>query len=292
MARPTTTRAAWPVRRGRPAGTLALVAAVALVAAGCSSGTGSSPTSTSGASGTPGATASADLTGSLQVFAAASLQGAFDELTQQFAAAHPGVTVKPVDYDGSSTLATQLTGGAKADVFAAADTKTMQTVVDAGLVQGDPTVFTTNSLQIAVAPGNPKGVHSLADLAKLSEDGGKVVVCAPEVPCGNATKTALGAAGVTLEPASQEQNVTAVLTKVVAGEADAGLVYRTDVQSAAGKVDGVDFPEAAQAVNHYPIAELADGARSGDAVTAAAFVQYVLGPDGQAVLQQLGFVAP
>jgi len=289
MARGTTTRAAGAHRR-RLVGTLTAVAAVALVAAGCSSGGGSSPTSTVGS--TAGSTASADLTGSLQVFAAASLKGAFDELTQQFAAAHPGVTVKPVDYDGSSTLATQLTGGAKADVFAAADTKTMQTVVDAGLVQGDPTVFTTNSLQIAVAPGNPKNVHSLADLAKLSQDGGKVVVCAPEVPCGNATKTALDAAGVTLKPASQEQNVTAVLTKVVAGEADAGLVYRTDVQSAAGKVDGVDFPEAAQAVNHYPIAELADGARSGDEATAAAFVQYVLGPDGQAVLTQLGFVAP
>ncbi|MDM7854097.1 molybdate ABC transporter substrate-binding protein [Cellulomonas alba] len=273
--------------RGRLLGALAATVAVALLAAGCSSGSGST-----GAAGSTTAGASADLTGSLDVFAAASLKGAFDELAQRFGAAHPGVTVKPVDYDGSSTLATQLTGGAKADVFAAADTTTMQTVVDAGLTQGDPTVFTTNSLQIAVAPGNPKNVHSLADLATLSTDGGKVVICAPEVPCGNATTTALDAAGVTLQPASQEQNVTAVLTKVVAGEADAGLVYRTDVQSAAGKVDGVDFPEAAQAINHYPIAELAAGTRSGDDATAAAFVRYVLGPDGQAVLKERGFVAP
>lgn len=277
--------------QGRLVGALAAAAAV-LLAAACSSGSGSAPGS---AAGTPAATtagASTDLTGSLQVFAAASLQGAFDELTQRFAAAHPGVTVQPVDYDGSSTLATQLTGGAKADVFAAADTTTMQTVVDAGLVQGQPTVFTTNSLQIAVAPGNPQHVRSLADLARLSAHGGMVVVCAPEVPCGHASRTALDAAGVTLRPASQEQNVAAVLTKVEAGEADAGLVYRTDVQGSGGRVDGVDFAESAQAINHYPIAALAAGARSGDEATAAAFVRYVLGPDGQAVLARRGFVAP
>jgi molybdate transport system substrate-binding protein len=267
----------------RVLGALAATAAV-LLAAGCSSGTA--------APEGPASTPTGEPTGSLQVFAAASLKGAFDELTRQFAAAHPGVTVKPVDYDGSSTLATQLTGGARADVFAAADTTTMRTVVDAGLVRGEPTVFTTNSLQIAVAPGNPRGVHSLADLARLSADGGTVVTCAPQVPCGRAATTALDAAGVALKPASQEQNVTAVLTKVAAGEADAGLVYRTDVQGSGGKVDGVDFPEAAHAVNRYPIAQLAAGTGAGDAATAAAFVRYVLGPDGQAVLGRLGFVAP
>jgi molybdate transport system substrate-binding protein len=279
-------------RNARRIATLTTAAAVVLVAAGCGSSGGSSPTSTVGAADTPAATSTTDLTGTLQVFAAASLKGAFDQLAEQFGAAHPDVDVKPISYDGSSTLVTQLVGGAKADVFASADTKNMQKVVDAGLVQGDPTVFTTNTLQIAVAPGNPKNIHSLADLATLSNDGGKVVICAPEVPCGNASQTALTAAGVTLKPASQEQNVTAVLTKVQAGEADAGLVYRTDVQGAGGKVDGVDFPESAQAVNQYPIAELVAGSRSGDDATAAAFVQYVLGPDGQAVLTKLGFVAP
>jgi molybdate transport system substrate-binding protein len=265
--------------------------AVALLAAGCSSTATGSGTTSSPRHET--ASASVDpLKGSLTVFAAASLKGAFDQLTQQFAAAHPGVSVKPVDYDGSSTLATQLAGGAKADVFAAADTTTMQTVVDARLTERDPTVFTTNSLQIAVAPGDPKHVASLPDLAALARNGGKVVLCAPEVPCGHASQTALKAAGVTLTPASQEQNVTAVLTKVEAGEADAGLVYRTDVLGSGGKVDGVDFPQASQAVNRYPIAELGSSSRSGDDATAAAFVQYVLGSDGQAVLTKLGFVAP
>ncbi len=229
------------------------------------------------------------LSGELTVFAAASLQGAFDRLTAEFAAQNPGVTVHPTTYDGSSTLATQLVGGASADVFASADLATMSTVADAGLAADGPTVFTTNTLEIVVAPGNPRDVTSLADLATLSTSGGKVVVCAAQVPCGAASRTVLDGAGLTLEPVSEEQNVKAVLTKVQTGDADAGLVYRTDVLAAGGTVQGIEVPEAAGAVNEYPIAVLG-GARSPR--VAQAFVDYVLSSAGRRVLDDLGFTAP
>lgn len=224
------------------------------------------------------------LSGELTVFAAASLQGAFDALGEEFAAQHPGVTVHPTTYDGSATLATQLVGGATADVFASADLGTMSTVTDAGLADGTPTVFTTNSLEIAVAPGNPLGIETLADLAALSTSGGKVVLCATEVPCGAAAHRVLD--GLTLTPVSEEQNVKAVLTKVQTGDADAGLVYRTDVLAAGGTVEGVELPEAAEAVNEYPVVVLDDEA------VAQAFVDLVLSADGQRILADLGFTAP
>lgn len=222
--------------------------------------------------------------GELTVFAAASLQGAFDALGEEFSAQHPGVTVHPTTYDGSSTLATQLVGGASADVFASADLTTMRTVTDEGLADGTPTVFTTNSLEIVVAPGNPLGIDSLADLAALSTSGGKVVLCAAGVPCGAAASTVLD--GLTLTPVSEEQNVKAVLTKVQTGDADAGLVYRTDVLAADGAVEGVAFPEAATAVNEYAVVVLEDS------VVARAFVDLLLSAEGQRVLSGLGFTAP
>lgn len=268
--------------------TAALALAALLALAGCSS----SDDDATGAS--PSATASDSLTGDLTIFAAASLQPAFDELTASFAVDHPGVTVNPVTYDGSSTLATQLVEGGNADVFASADEKNMQPVVDATLVDGAPTIFTTNTLQIVVAPGNPKKIDSLADLAALAGDGGTVVLCAPEVPCGSASQQVLAAAKVELKPASQEQNVSAVLTKVTSGEADAGLVYRTDVLRAGDSVEGVDFTEAAGVVNKYPIAALDDDARADghEAATAQAFVDLVLSDEGQKVLADKGFTAP
>jgi len=263
---------------------------VALVAlAGCSSGTPEAASTS-----TTAATEAVDeLTGTLTIFAAASLTAAFDELAAEFESAHPGVDVRAVTYDGSSTLATQLVEGARADVFASADEKNMATVVDAGLVDGAPTVFTTNSLQIAVPAGNPQDVTSLADLATLASSGGRVVLCAAQVPCGAASQKVLAAAGVTLTPASEEQNVTAVLTKVAAGEADAGLVYRTDVLVAGDDVEGVDVDEAAGAVNRYPVAVLGPDTRaSADPAVAQAFVDLVLSDAGQKVLADLGFVAP
>jgi molybdate transport system substrate-binding protein len=274
-------------RRGRRAVVGAVVALVAL--AGCSSGTPEAASKS-----TTAATEAADeLTGTLTVFAAASLTAAFDELVAELESAHPGVDVRAVTYDGSSTLATQLVEGARADVFASADEKNMATVVDAGLVDGAPTVFTTNSLQIVVPAGNPQDVASLADLATLASSGGRVVLCAAQVPCGAASQKVIAAAGLTLTPASEEQNVTAVLTKVAAGEADAGLVYRTDVLVAGDDVEGVDVDEAAGAVNRYPVAVLGPDTRaSADPAVAQAFVDLVLSDAGQKVLADLGFVAP
>jgi len=269
--------------------TTGLALAAVLLLGGCSSSDDAS------LDGTPSTSASSDaLTGGLTVFAAASLQPAFDELTATFANDHPGVKVDPVTYDGSSTLATQLVGGGNADVFASADEKNMTTVVDAKLVAGDPTVFTTNTLEIVVAPANPKKITSLADLATVASDGGAVVICAEEVPCGAASKQVLDAAGVALKPSSQEQNVTAVLTKVESGEADAGLVYKTDVLRAGDSVEGVEFAEAAKVVNPYPIAVLGDDTRASghDAATAQAFVDLVLSDEGRKVLESKGFAAP
>jgi molybdate transport system substrate-binding protein len=219
----------------------------------------------------------------LTIFAAASLKKTFDQLKATFQQQNPGVQVKDVDYDGSNTLATQLLNGAGADVFASADEANMDKVKS--LITGRVD-FATNVLVIAVAPGNPKHIAGLADLAK---SGITTVICAPAVPCGAASQKALKKAGVDLKPASEEQNVTAVLTKVSSGDADAGLVYTTDVKGAGGKVDAVDFPESSAAVNTYPIAALSG---SKNAAVAAAFIALVTGPDGQQVLATAGFGKP
>lgn len=225
------------------------------------------------------------LEGELTIFAAASLTAAFDALAAEFEAEHPGVDVLPISYDGSSVLATQLIEGAQADVFASADEKNLAKVTDAGLA-GPGEAFATNVLQIAVVPGNPEGIEDLAD---LTDPALVVVMCAAQVPCGTASHTLLDAAGVTVTPASEEQNVTAVLSKVRAGEADAGLVYTTDVLAAAGAVDGIEIDGADAATNVYPIATLT-GSRNPEA--AQAFVDFVLSDAGQKVLADLGFGAP
>jgi molybdate transport system substrate-binding protein len=240
--------------------------------------------SDTGAGATGSATGSGPaLSGTLTVFAAASLKKTFDQLKTTFQQQNPGVRVKDIDYDGSNTLVTQLKNGAGADVFASADEATMDKVAD--LITGRVD-FVTNTLQIAVAPGNPKNITGLADLAK---SGITTVICAPAVPCGAASQRALAKAGVDLKPASEEQNVTAVLTKVSSGDADAGLVYQTDVKGAGGKVAGVDFPEASAAVNTYPIAALK---ASKNPAAAAAFVALVTGPEGQQVFAAAGFGKP
>ncbi|WP_414843692.1 molybdate ABC transporter substrate-binding protein [Microbacterium sp. Root180] len=225
-----------------------------------------------------------ELTGELTIFAAASLGTAFDELATQFEARHPQLEVLPISYDGSSTLATQLIEGAPADVFASADEDNMQRVVDAGLASA-PELFASNTLVIAVPAGNPGGVESIED---LGEDGLTVVLCAPEVPCGAASRTLLADNGVTVSPASLEQNVTAVLTKVAAGEADAGLVYATDVLGR-DDVEPVEAAGAGEVVNRYPIAALAE---AGNPAAAAAFVEFVLSEKGRAVLEGFGFGPP
>ena len=275
------------MRPTRRAGALVAAGALALTACG-GAGSAAGPGPVTGEEGATDVRADA-LTGELTIFAAASLQGAFDELAAIFAERHPGVMVAPIVYDGSSTLATQLVEGAGADVVATADERTMATVVTAGLVAGEPAIVATNTLRIAVAPDNPHGVTGLADVAALLAAGGRVAVCAPEVPCGTATAAVLGAAGLSLTGASEEQNVSAVLTKVVAGEADAGLVYATDVARVAGGVRGVEFPEAALAVNSYPVAVLADAPAPDPA---HAFVELVLSEEGAAVFAAHGFGAP
>lgn len=258
-------------------GALAIVAAGLLLAAGCSPATG--PT------GSAGASQSASPSQALTVFAAASLKGTFTELGQRFEASHPGTTVR-FSFGGSSDLATQLIEGAAADVFASADPANMAKVTAEKLVAGEPVRFATNTLQVAVPPGNPAQIASFADLGR---NGVKVVVCAPQVPCGSATKRVEAATGVELRPVSEENSVTDVLNKVTSGEADAGVVYRTDVAAAGDRVLGVAFPEASRAVNVYPIAVLSG---SDNQTLAREFVDLVTGDQGQRVLADAGFGQP
>jgi molybdate transport system substrate-binding protein len=220
----------------------------------------------------------------LTVFAAASLTGAFEEIGEQFEAAHEGVEVE-LSFAGSSDLVAQIQQGAPADVFASADEANMEKLT-ADELAADPEPFATNTLQIAVPPGNPAGVGSLQDLTR---PGLNLVVCAPEVPCGAAAEQVAAGAGVTLAPVSEEQSVTDVLNKVRSGEADAGLVYVTDVEAAGDSVEGVELPEAADVVNVYPIAALTG---SDEADLAAELVDFVLAEDGRTVLEELGFGLP
>lgn len=219
----------------------------------------------------------------LVVFAAASLQSVFTDIGQQFERDHPGVAVE-FEFAGSSDLVTQLTQGARADVFAAADTRSMERAAQAGLLAGDPVNFASNTLTIVVAPGNPHRINGLADLA---QSGVTVVTCAPQVPCGAATDRLEDAAGVSLEPVSEESSVTDVLNKVAGGQADAGLVYVTDARQAGDKVTEVPVAEAASAVNTYPIAALQDSPE-----LAQEFVDAVTGEMGQKVLAEAGFGRP
>lgn len=218
----------------------------------------------------------------VRVYAAASLKQAFTEIGKTFEEKNPGVKVE-FNFAGSSDLATQLKQGAPADVFASADPANMKKVADDGLLAGNPTVFASNILQIAVQPKNPARINSLAELAG---SGVKVVICAPQVPCGSAAQKVLRAANVTLKPASEESSVTDVLNKVVTGEADAGLVYHSDVKGAAGKVEGIDFEQSSSAVNQYPIAVLRSSEQSD---LADAFIGAVAGPRGQSALGHAGF---
>ena len=223
--------------------------------------------------------------GEVVVFAAASLTDAFTELGDAFAASNPGSTVT-FNFAGSSALATQITEGAPADVFASADLATMATLIETGATTGDPVVFATNRAAIVVAAGNPSGVTGVADLA---DDDLVVVQCAPEVPCGRYAAQVLATAGVAVTPKSLEENVRAVVSKVTLGEADAGIVYVTDVAAAGPEVEGVEIPADVNVVAEYPIAVTA-GAPNPDG--ARAFVDFVLGDRGQQILASYGFLAP
>jgi molybdate transport system substrate-binding protein len=220
----------------------------------------------------------------LTVYAAASLSSSFEQLGASFEESH-GVEVE-LNLAGSSDLVAQIQSGAPADVFASADEPTMDKLTAAGLNGSEPELFATNTLEIATPPDNPAGVRSFRDLADPEIN---LVVCAPEVPCGAAAQAAADAAGVDLQPASEEQSVTDVLGKVMSGEADAGLVYVTDVVVAGDGVLGVPFPESGAVVNSYPIATVAD---TENADLAQEFVDLVLSEEGHGVLAEAGFGRP
>jgi len=261
-------------------GTVAAVAALAL-AAGCGGNSGNDAGSGSGSS--PSA-ASGGVTGTVTVFAAASLTESFTTLGKQFEAAHPGTTVK-FNFGASSSLAENINQGAPADVFASASAKNMKQVVDAGGA-GDSKTFANNVMQIAVPPDNPANVAQVTDLANPKI---KVALCQPEVPCGTVAQEVFKKADVTVKPVTQGADVKAVLTTVQLGEVDAGMVYKTDVQAAGTKVKGIEIPADQNASTSYPIAALS---KAPNAAGASAFVDYVLSPDGEKVLEQAGFAAP
>jgi molybdate transport system substrate-binding protein len=267
------------MRSPRAMRTAVLFAALAACLAGCTGGADRGPAAD------PAPTdAGSELSGDLTVYAAASLHDAFDELAATFEQRHPSVDVRPITYDGSSSLATQIIEGAPVDVFASADEKNIQRVVDAHLA-ADAEVFASNTLVLIVPRGNPAGVDALGDLADPDL---VVVLCAVEVPCGQASTTLLSAAGVEAGVDSYEQNVTAVLTKVAAGEADAGLVYVTDA-AATDAVETIEVDGADSVVNRYPIVALSEAANP---PAADAFVEFVLGDNGREALARLGFWAP
>ena len=237
------------------------------------------------ACGSDGAAVDDTTPADVTVFAAASLTAAFTELGDAFMSANPGAEVT-FSFAGSSELVAQLREGAPADVFASADLSNMAALADADLVDGEPEVFATNVAEIIVEAGNPRGITGVADLA----DGDLVVVqCAPEVPCGAYAEQVLANADVAVTPSSLEQNVKAVATKVLLGEADAGIVYRTDVLAAGDDADGVTIPDDVNVVAEYPIGLLADAS---DPVGGRSFIDFVLSATGQQILADNGFGPP
>ena len=249
----------------------AALAVAALVLAACGGGEDNSGGSSSAASASE-----------IKVFAAASLTGAFTKLGEDYSAANGGTKVT-FNFAGSQALATQVQQAAPADVFASADIPNMDKVKD---LVGTPQNFASNLLQIVVEKGNPKGVKGLDDLANPDL---KVVLAAPDVPAGKYAQQALEKADVTVKPVSQEDNVKAVVTKVSLGEADAGIVYVTDVTAGGDKVEGVDIPEELNVVATYPIATV-KASKAQD--KAQAFMDLVLSAQGQQVLRQYGFLPP
>jgi len=224
------------------------------------------------------------ISGSLTVLAAASLAAALNKIGDDVHKKYPGVDVK-YSFAGSPTLVTQIQQGAPADIFASADQANMQKVVTGGFNMGTPAVFAHNKLEIAVQAGNPKHIASLSDLANPAI---KVAACAPGVPCGTYSTATVAKAGITVKPVTQEQDVKSVLTKVGLGEADAGIVYVTDVKAAGSQVDGVTIPDNLNTTAEYPIVEL----KTTQSDTAAkAFIDYVVGIEGQKTLASFGFLS-
>ena len=274
--RPSASRPAVARSARTPLAVLAGASALALALTGCGSSGDTAEGDDEGASGGESTT--------LTVFAAASLTDAYEQLAETFSEQHEGVDVQ-FSFAGSSDLVTQIEEGAPADGIATADERTMQQLVDADGVEGEPQIFVSNTLVIAVPTDNPAGVEDLASLENPDLD---VVVCAPQVPCGAATETVEEAGGITLTPVSEEPAVTDVLGKVANGQADAGLVYRTD---AAGSedVDAIEFDESEETINLYPIAPVKDAE---NAELAQEFVDFILSDEARTVFGEAGFAAP
>ena len=265
----------------------AAIAAVSLLSAlslaACGGSASNSSTGAASGAASPGASAGAEkATGKVTVLAAASLQGAFEEIEKTVEKDNPGLDIT-FDFQGSQDLVASLAGGNSADVLATANNSTMKDAADQKLV-GNQTEFATNVLTLIVPKGNPKNITGLDS----SLDGANLVICAPEVPCGEATKKLAAALGVTLNPVSEEQKVTDVRGKVESGEADAGIVYTTDAAAAKDKADKIDIPDGG-VVNHYPIAQTATPE---NAAGAKVFIDAVTGKAGQEVLAKYGFGAP
>jgi molybdate transport system substrate-binding protein len=264
---------------------LTMAALAAAAVAGCSSSSSSSSApGASSSSSSPAASSSASATGRITVFAASSLKETFTQLGKQFETAHSGDTVK-FSFGASSTLATQITDGAPADVFASASPKNMTTVVSAGDAS-NPQDFAKNTAEVAVPPSNPANVTSVNDLAKSSV---KTALCQPQVPCGVVAAGVFKNAGITVKPVTLQPDVKSVLTQVELGNVDAGVVYVTDVMAAGSKVKGVMIPANVNASTMYPIAAISG---SKEMSIAQAFVAYVLSPAGQSVLSAAGFEKP
>lgn len=230
------------------------------------------------------ANGSSSVTGTITVFAAASLQESFTALGKRFEAAHRGSRVV-FNFGASSGLAEQIRQGAPADVFASASTKSMDQVVSGGDAS-KPTPFARNKMQIAVPPGNPAGISTVAD---LSRKGVKVALCQAQVPCGSTALRVFDNANITVTPVTAEIDVKATLSKVKLGEVDAGIVYVTDIRGAGTSVQGIAIPDDINASTTYPIATVT-GSRNKR--TAQAFIGYVLSTDGAAALRAAGFDKP
>lgn len=262
----------------RPARAAVLLLLGALALAAC----GSAASEDADGAGGPGA--DGGLSGDLTVFAAASLHAVFEELAELFEAAHPDTSVT-FSFGGSSDLVAQLYAGAPVDVLATADEATMARTHATGTIAHEPVIFAENSLTLVVPPGNPGGVTGL----DASLDGADLVLCAPQVPCGAATLALTELLDVSLTPVSEEGSVTDVLGKITSDQADAGLVYTTDAAAAGDAVETIAVERAEEVVNRYPIAVTVDAA---EPELAAAWVELVLGPEAQQVLDRAGFGTP
>jgi molybdate transport system substrate-binding protein len=259
----------WRTRTARGASALVLV--IGLAACG-------SDSNDSGSGG------NGDLEGSIQVFIASSLNPAFTTFAEEFQDANPGTEIT-LNSGSSTTLAEQIQSGADADVYASADTKNMDNLQAADLLDGEPILFAKNQMEIAVEPGNPRQIETLQDLENKDLI---VVLCVSEAPCGKYADQLIEENDLTITPKSREIDVATTLAKVDSGDADAALVYVTDVKDADDAVDGVSIPTEQNVVATYPITTLSD---SGNAALAQAWVDFVTAPAQEQRLQdEFGFL--